>query len=39
VHQRGDALASVAHPDFREELADAAVRASGGESPVLHPLG
>ena len=34
VHQRGEALAAVAHPDFRDQLADAAERASGGESPV-----
>jgi acyl-CoA hydrolase len=34
VHQRGDALAAVAHPMFRDELHEAAVRASRGESPV-----
>jgi acyl-CoA hydrolase len=34
VHQRGLALAEIAHPDFREELADAAARASKGRSPV-----
>lgn len=34
VHQRGEALASVAHPDFRDELLEAAERASGGRSPV-----
>jgi acyl-CoA hydrolase len=34
VHQRGQALASVAHPDFRDELLAAADRASGGRSPV-----
>jgi acyl-CoA hydrolase len=39
VHQRGEALAAVAHPDFREELADAAKRASGGESPVIADIG
>ena len=35
VHQRGEALAAVAHPDFRDELHDAADRASGGRSPVI----
>jgi acyl-CoA hydrolase len=35
VHQRGDALAEIAHPDFREQLRDAADRASKGRSPVL----
>ena len=35
VHQRGDALASIAHPDFREELCGAAERASKGRSPVI----
>jgi len=34
VHQRGLALAEIAHPDFREELAEAAARASKGRSPV-----
>ncbi len=33
VHQRGEALAAVAHPDFREELREAAARASRGRSP------
>ena len=33
VHQRGEALAAVAHPDFRDELLAAAKRASGGRSP------
>lgn len=33
VHQRGVALAEIAHPDFRDELAEAAERASGGRSP------
>jgi acyl-CoA hydrolase len=33
VHQRGEALASVAHPDFRDELLAAAERASGGRAP------
>jgi acyl-CoA hydrolase len=35
VHQRGEALAAIAHPAFREELREAADRASGGRSPVL----
>jgi acyl-CoA hydrolase len=35
VHQRGDALAAIAHPDFRDELRAAAERASKGRSPVL----
>ena len=35
VHQRGVALAAIAHPDFREGLLEAAVRASGGLSPVV----
>lgn len=34
VHQRGEALAAIAHPDFRDELLDAAVRASHGYSPI-----
>jgi acyl-CoA hydrolase len=33
VHQRGEALASIAHPDFRDELLAAAERASGGRVP------
>ena len=33
VHQRGEALAEIAHPDFREELREAAERASGGRAP------
>jgi len=33
VHQRGEALAAIAHPDFRDELLDAAERASGGRAP------
>jgi acyl-CoA hydrolase len=33
VHQRGLALAEIAHPDFRDELVEAAVRASKGRSP------
>ncbi len=35
VHQRGDALAAIAHPAFREGLREAAARASGGRSPFL----
>jgi acyl-CoA hydrolase len=34
VHQRGEALAAIAHPAFREGLREAAERASGGRSPV-----
>ncbi|HAS12573.1 MAG TPA: 4-hydroxybutyrate CoA-transferase [Acidimicrobiaceae bacterium] len=34
VHQRGDALAAIAHPDFRDDLLEAAERASGGASPM-----
>jgi acyl-CoA hydrolase len=34
VHQRGQALAAVAHPDFREELLEAANRTTGGRSPL-----
>ncbi|MFP5320667.1 MAG: acetyl-CoA hydrolase/transferase family protein [Acidimicrobiia bacterium] len=34
VHQRGEALAAIAHPDFRDELHEAAERASGGRSPM-----
>jgi acyl-CoA hydrolase len=33
VRQRGEALARVAHPDFRDELIEAAERASHGRSP------
>ena len=33
VHQRGEALAAIAHPDFRDELLEAAERASGGRPP------
>jgi acyl-CoA hydrolase len=32
VHQRGLALAEIAHPDFRDELREAAARASHGRS-------
>jgi acyl-CoA hydrolase len=35
VHQRGLALAEIAHPDFRDELREAAERASHGRSAVL----
>ena len=34
IRQRGVELASVAHPDFRDELLEAAERASGGHSPL-----
>ncbi|MDZ7676144.1 MAG: acetyl-CoA hydrolase/transferase C-terminal domain-containing protein [Acidimicrobiales bacterium] len=34
VHQRGEALAAIAHPDFRDGLRAAAERASGGNTPV-----
>jgi acyl-CoA hydrolase len=34
VRQRGEALAAVAHPDFRDDLLDAAARASGGRSTL-----
>lgn len=34
VHQRGEALAAIAHPDFRDDLLAAAERASGGRSPI-----
>jgi acyl-CoA hydrolase len=34
VHQRGRALAAIAHPDFRDELLEAAERASGGRSAL-----
>jgi acyl-CoA hydrolase len=34
VHQRGEALASIAHPDFRDDLVEAAERASRGGSPL-----
>jgi acyl-CoA hydrolase len=37
VHQRGLALAAIAHPDFRDELAEAAARASGGHSALPPP--
>jgi acyl-CoA hydrolase len=34
VHQRGEALAAVAHPDYRDGLLEAAERASHGHSPI-----
>jgi acyl-CoA hydrolase len=34
VHQRGEALAAIAHPEFRDGLREAAARASGGRSPI-----
>jgi acyl-CoA hydrolase len=34
VNQRGQALAAVAHPSFRDELLEAAERASGGRSAI-----
>ncbi len=34
VHQRGMELARIAHPDFREEIVEAAERASHGNSPI-----
>jgi acyl-CoA hydrolase len=33
VHGRGEALASIAHPEFRDDLLAAAGRASGGRAP------
>ena len=33
VHGRGEALAGIAHPEFRDELLEAAERASGGRAP------
>lgn len=33
IHQRGQELARIAHPDFRDELFEAARRASGGNAP------
>ena len=39
THQRGEALARIAHPDFREELLAAAERASGGRAPFPPPEG
>ncbi len=34
VAERGEALAAIAHPQFRDELVAAAKRASNGRSPV-----
>ena len=34
VHQRGRALAEIAHPDFSRRAPEAAERASGGRSAV-----
>ena len=34
VQQRGEALAAIAHPDFRDELREAAVRAARGHAVV-----
>jgi acyl-CoA hydrolase len=34
VHQRGLALAEIAHPDFRDELREAAARASKGRAAM-----
>jgi acyl-CoA hydrolase len=34
VKERGEALAAIAHPQFRDELREAAGRASKGRSPV-----
>jgi acyl-CoA hydrolase len=34
VRERGEALAAIAHPQFRAELLAAAERASKGRSPV-----
>jgi acyl-CoA hydrolase len=33
IHQRGEALAAVAHPDFRDRLIEAGRRASRGQAP------
>lgn len=37
VHQRGEALAAVAHPDYRDELLAAAEKASHGHAPFERP--
>jgi acyl-CoA hydrolase len=39
VHGRGEALAAIAHPQFRDELLEAAERASGGRAPFPKPPG
>jgi acyl-CoA hydrolase len=36
VRQRGEALAAIAHPDFRDDLLAAAKRASGGRAPFAN---
>ena len=33
IHQRAEALAAIAHPDFRDDLIQAGERASGGRAP------
>lgn len=35
VRQRGEALAAIAHPQFRDGLLEAAARTAGGRSPVI----
>ena len=35
VRERGEALAGIAHPKFRDELREAAARAANGRSPVI----
>jgi acyl-CoA hydrolase len=39
IHQRGEALAAVADPEFRDELLEAAERASGGRAPFVEGAG
>jgi acyl-CoA hydrolase len=39
VRQRGEALAAIAHSDFRDDLIAAAKRASGGRAPFASPQG
>ncbi len=39
VRQRGEALAAIAHPDFREGLLEAALRASKGRSTLPDSAG
>jgi acyl-CoA hydrolase len=34
VRERGEALAAIAHPQYRDELLAAAERAANGRSPV-----
>jgi acyl-CoA hydrolase len=34
IRERGQALAAIAHPDFRDDLLAAADRATGGRSPL-----